>query len=279
MTLQTPFFRDSGHEHDFRTRGYVIQPLLNKDEIKALFDFQQGLISDISNDYYITLFHPDIKIKRQIHQKIRTLLQTRLEAIFFEFELITSSFVYKPAFAQHGITLHQDPSFVDHARYAGVNFWCPLISVDEQNGCMELAPGSQMFDLVCSIPPRTEKYETVQARLEKDYLKSLPMEAGSVLLFDTRILHKTTGNTTAHRRPAAIGSIIPAQATPCIYFNEDATSDNFQVYRIDDEFLIHFNPAQKLLSPESHGAVFLYGQKDKTAPLTEKDITRIDRFK
>ena len=118
-------------------------------------------------------------------------------------------FIYKPpgvAGAVH--PFHQDAAyfmFEPQDRCLGV--WIPLDPVDADNGTLTVVPGSHKMALRQHVEKAGANFGAFAASgIEDDpeYHRqaiALTMQPGECLLFNTRLLHRTGGNTTQrHRR-------------------------------------------------------------------------------
>jgi len=76
--------------------------------------------------------------------------------------------------------------------------WVAVTDADEENGCMQVVPGSHREDLIdhCPGEPQTGIPEHL---LALDGAVTLPMRAGSVLFFGQRLIHGSLDNVSEDR--------------------------------------------------------------------------------
>ena len=76
--------------------------------------------------------------------------------------------------------------------------WVAVTDADEENGCMQVVPGSHRHDLYdhCPTEPQTGIPEHL---LTLDDAVALPMRAGSVLFFGQNLVHGSLDNTSEDR--------------------------------------------------------------------------------
>ncbi|AKT38410.1 phytanoyl-CoA dioxygenase family protein [Chondromyces crocatus] len=103
---------------------------------------------------------------------------------------------------------HQDYPYAQDSMDAVVH-WIPLQDVDEQNGCLKVAPGSHELGVVpvkMILPPEgsTHGIRGLQIAdpsvVERFPQVSLPMKFGDVLVFSTLLLHRSQLNLTGEAR-------------------------------------------------------------------------------
>jgi ectoine hydroxylase-related dioxygenase (phytanoyl-CoA dioxygenase family) len=143
------------------------------------------------------------------------------------------------------VGLHQDLSFVDEPRFAGISLWCPLEEVDERNGCLAVVVGSHRFNSFyrepCSLP-----YPDLVPLLEHNYLTQLPMAPGRALLMDNRLFHESKPNRTPRTRLVAAGVAVPRESR-LLYCHRDldAAPDRLEVFEVPDDFYVRHSIGQR----------------------------------
>ena len=93
---------------------------------------------------------------------------------------------------------HQDYPYVQDSPDALI-YWIPLQDVDEENGCMMVAPGSHQQGIVPvkmdSPTPCKKDLHLADAAVASLYPKlRLPVKMGDVLVFNTLMLHRSCPN-------------------------------------------------------------------------------------
>ena len=116
--------------------------------------------------------------------------------------------------------------------------WLALTDATEQNGCMQVIPGSHRDGLKDHCP--VDQLRIPDALLELNRAKSLPMKAGSALLMNQRTIHSSTDNVTEDQvrisfdlryqpvgqptgRPSFPGFVARSQARPEAVLNDPST--------------------------------------------------------
>jgi ectoine hydroxylase-related dioxygenase (phytanoyl-CoA dioxygenase family) len=121
---------------------------------------------------------------------------------------------FKPAGAR-GQALHQDQFYLRVQPGTCMAAWLALDDCDEENGCMQVVPGSHNWPLLCPQSADTSVSFT-------DVTVSLPagqrvtpvvMKAGDVLFFNGSVVHGSYPNRSENRfRRALIGHYIAGEA-------------------------------------------------------------------
>ena len=121
---------------------------------------------------------------------------------------------FKPAGAR-GQALHQDQFYLRVQPGTCMAAWLALDDCDEANGCMQVAPGSHDWPLLCPQPADTAvSFTDVTVRLpEKQTIQPVIMKAGDVLFFNGSLVHGSYPNSSNNRfRRALIGHYIAGEA-------------------------------------------------------------------
>jgi hypothetical protein len=129
----------------------------------------------------------------------------RLEATLLELLGSTPSIVqtmvyFKPPGAR-GQALHQDNSFLQVDPGTCVAAWLALEPTDQENGCLQVVPGSHRLDLLCPVPGDTSvsfTAETVPLPPGADVV-DVPMSPGDVLFFHGNLIHGSEPNISDDR--------------------------------------------------------------------------------
>ena len=124
-----------------------------------------------------------------------------------------------------GQALHQDQYYLKAQPGTSMAAWMALDDCDEANGCMQVVPGSQNWDILCTIPAdTTQSFTDVTVPLPEGE-KPLPviMKAGDVLFFNGQLVHGSFANTSTDRfRRSLIGHYIVAEAQKVAQFYHPA---------------------------------------------------------
>ncbi|GCE22493.1 phytanoyl-CoA dioxygenase family protein [Dictyobacter kobayashii] len=139
---------------------------------------------------------------------------------------------FKPPMAR-GQALHQDNFFLRARPGTCMAAWMALDPCDEENGCMQVVPGSQKWPILCTTKADTkESFSDIQVPIpEQQAVRSVIMEPGDVLFFGGSLVHGSYPNTSHDRfRRALIGHYISGEA-------DTVTQYMKPIYRMDGSTL------------------------------------------
>ena len=151
---------------------------------------------------------------------LRWLLDDRINACITALEglepyAVQTMVYYKPA-GSRGQALHQDQFYLQAQPGTCVAAWMALDRCDEENGCLEVVPGTHDIPVLCTKDADlTQSFTGDTVDLPEGY-EPVPviMEAGDVLFFNGQVVHGSFPNTSKDRfRRALIGHYIVGEAT------------------------------------------------------------------
>ena len=221
---------DSLHA-EYERDGYAVaRGLFSEGEVAALREHYmtlrgQGTYPGDFDGVDITSADPLKRFPRMIHMhrwdeaSLHWLLDSRLDARLTELLgaspfAVQTMLYFKPAGAR-GQALHQDQFYLRVQPGTCMAAWLALDDCDQENGCMQVVPGTHELPVLC-----TQKADT--ATSFTDVTVPLPegvapvpvtMTAGDVLFFNGSLIHGSFPNTSENRfRRALIGHYAVAEA-------------------------------------------------------------------
>lgn len=209
MQIQELFY-DADLAKEFSQKGFVVVKLLSKADLHALEAVYSQVKSDSvsSNGFYASIWSTDKSYRKKVNDDINNILfplvQEKLRGIA---PVLGNFHVKQPGAGELGA--HQDWSFVDEPENDSCLVWCPLHSVDEDNGCLHVIPFShqlknytrgRFFDV-----PFLNLLQTTIPQL----LQPVPLQAGEAIVMHSRLVHASPVNKSNKPRIAASVVIKP----------------------------------------------------------------------
>jgi hypothetical protein len=195
-------------ENKLKIDGYALVNALQADDcekLNALFlDFFPN--PDYNNGLLISILEQDINIRRKVHFAILEQLSPIIGQYFENYKAAIAHFFVKFPLQNNPVPIHQDPMITDQAHSPSYGLWFALNNIDENNGGIQLIPGSHTI-----FPPfQSESFDPVfQENISafNPYLKSIFMQQGQLLIMDNRLVHGSLPNNSDTIRVAPIVKI------------------------------------------------------------------------
>lgn len=227
-------FKSKKIEQKFRKKGYIIIPdFLNNNDIDQLTTLYNSLQIEHLEGIYTNIKDRDTVLNEKIDSFLKTVFQPSLEHYFSNFNAGGGVFIVKGTGEKSESTLHQDWNIVDEKKYLSCCVWCPLVDVDESNGCLQIIPKSNnWFNSIRSsnIRPLFINFNKVDKQL-----LSVPVKKGSAVVFSHNVFHGSKPNYTEIIRPVATVSVISKDATQIHYLKNE---DKIDIISADKKFFL-----------------------------------------
>ena len=127
---------------------------------------------------------------------------------------------FKPPGAR-GQALHQDQYYLKAQPGTCMAAWLALDACDEENGCLQVVPGTHHLPLLCTTAADTSQSFTDVTVPLPEGMEPVPiiMDPGDVLFFNGQLIHGSFPNHSARRfRRALIGHYIVGEAEKVAQF-------------------------------------------------------------
>jgi hypothetical protein len=180
-------------------------------------------------------------------------LRPHLERYLLDYRLLKAIFLPKQSEEKSAslgqqdrtsvIAAHTDPTIVDEDRYRSLVFWTALCDVDENNGCLWVVRGSHRDTPRLRCFPFTNLMKYANDILENtpNAQQSLPMKAGTIMMFHPGLLHGSGPNFSGNARIAIQGTAMPVEAEHLhLRLRDDGRIARFRV--ADDHGLTYAMP-------------------------------------
>jgi phytanoyl-CoA hydroxylase len=221
-TDQLQFFQDNGY--------YLVRGVFSPEEVESYRDHfmrlrETGTYPGDMSGVDIGSQDPLKKYPRMIHMhrwdetSLQWLIDPRINAHLTALAgrepiAVQTMIYFKPPQAR-GQALHQDQYYLRVQPGTCVAAWMALDDCDEENGCLQVVPGSHTWPLLCTAKADTTQSFTdvtvpIPAGTEA---RAMVMKAGDVLFFNGQLVHGSLPNHSQTRfRRALIGHYIGGDA-------------------------------------------------------------------
>lgn len=241
-------------QQHFREQGYVIVPLLGKDDIKKL----QAIYSEHERDskvglpFYTSIWSESPQYRVVIDAELKKILVAALSRYLLDCQPVFANFMVKHPGDSSQLIPHQDWNFVDETRYDSVTVWCPLIDVNENNGNLQVVPGSHRLKNFIRGRFFDAPFQSLLDDVIKSKLQNMPMKAGEALILNSRLIHASPPNYSSIVRVAASVVMAPAEAELIHYVMEDREAKkSYKKLHITPRFFTDYSCYDSLSSVES----------------------------
>lgn len=218
------------HIQQFAHDGYaVVRGLFRRDEVDAMQAHymrmneekrQKGDVSAVKDANDPLKRYPRmLQMHRWDDVSMQFLLDTRLRDVMTallgsEPYAVQTMIYYKPPTAR-GQALHQDQYYLRVEPGTCCAAWLALDDCDEENGCLQVVPGSHQLPVLCTTAAdTTQSFTDVTVPVPEGMtVKPVIMQAGDVLFFNGQLIHGSLPNTSSNRfRRSLIGHYIVGEA-------------------------------------------------------------------
>lgn len=229
--------------------GYVVlDNFLTDAELQDLreFDRTHPLPEDLAaNGFATTAVTPNFSYRKLFSDKFKAIATSKLRTTLPGYRAVFCPwFRKKPNSGDNSFKLHQGPYFTDESRYLSLGIWCPLTDVNVENGCLYIVKGSHRLNCqkrafyTFTLLPYEEKELSY---IEDNYLTPISLKAGQAILFDRRLFHGSTANTSDTDRIAVTCLIlIPNDAPLYFCYRESEKSESVEIYEVPENFYDHY---------------------------------------
>jgi ectoine hydroxylase-related dioxygenase (phytanoyl-CoA dioxygenase family) len=242
----TPRLIDPQLEADLDRDGYaVIAEILDADEIEQLAAVYRASDSPIHRSPFgASILSDDLAYRDTVDREVAAVVRPKVDRFFNAYRYCFANFLGKVpvtgAVPDSGVVpLHQDIALVDERKYQSLGLWIPLVDVDERNGCLSVIPGSQHLNNGPRGPGLPFPYRDLEPVLHTR-TRSVPMKAGSAMVFCQKLFHTSRPNRGDAPRPAVGALLAPAEAQLYCYYPQDTPATRMEVFAVDDHFYTRY---------------------------------------
>lgn len=255
-------FKDDDLQSQLDEKGYVlIDNALSDEQMDRLEEFYMGTLTvrqdkDFAN---ISSVHDD-NIRVNMTRVIVGEFESFVNQYFDDHHQVAGHFIAKHPGPNTALNVHQDFSIVDESQYRSVTIWVPLVDVvEDEIGLLEVLEGSHKLENEYRSHTLKTPYSRVlnefafcdtdsslmptanEQRLGKALqgaFKAIPVKRGQCLVFDTKLLHRSSALKKDIIRIAAAGLVAPKEAELYHYFG--TPDGEIKQYQVDKSFFTQY---------------------------------------
>ena len=270
-------------EKEFQEKGYVKVPFLNNDEIsyvlsefKKLHPDSDFEIPENSYDisFYGTIWDTNIENRQKSADLIREVFSSAINRLDLDYQIVLPTFFVKPP-NKGKIDPHHDIFLSSNLNDRTINIWCPLVDTDDYNGTLQVVEGSHK--VMPNIPNLNAPYfyfDDFFNAIFEEYSKSIPVNKGESVIFDTNLIHWSPNNKSNSVRYSAQAICIPKKSTPVFYYKDaESSTEDLELLKITEVFFIE-NTMPKLMSGKIKGADSVGVVKHINRKISEKEFVK-----
>jgi ectoine hydroxylase-related dioxygenase (phytanoyl-CoA dioxygenase family) len=233
-------FSDDVLQKEFEDRGYVVVNFYSDEEVVFLLNLYRELHPKDEKGFFPSTFSKNKNYRITADEEIRNVGARSMSNLLKDVNVVCGSFIVKSPGEDSIMDVHQDMTLVDESEFTGINIWCPLVDLTENNGLLYALPGSHRIFATYRGASLPTIYRDVYDSVKK-YSVPLYLKAGQAIIFDQSILHWSKANLSNEVRPVTNIYFTHKDARFQIcYYNESANKDKVEVFEQDETFMTDF---------------------------------------
>ena len=248
MTTALRVLRDEAADARLREDGFVVVPFAAVEPLVEALRAAYGELHGWSGaGFEADLTNADRNYRHQVSAVLSELLDDAVTDLAAGFVPFLRVFLCKWPGPDSDLYLHRDWMYVDE-RAGGRTFvvWIPLQEVVEENGPMQILPGSHRFEDSLRGTHLNAGWVS-DADLVGPHLVTVPVALGEAVVLDNAVVHRSIPNQSGEPRLVAAIGLRPADSSLVHFLRSDDT--HAVRYEVDDEFFLSVTPQDLMATP------------------------------
>lgn len=237
--------QDEHKQRLFDKQGFVTIPVLSYQELNELRAIFEAIYNQkATTGMVLGGLNDDISFKKRVSEKINTVIESSLNRIFTDYQVQSSSFIYKVPDKMNEFLPHQDWTMVDEEEYVSVNCWIPLVDITLENGPICVLPGSHYKNLKVHRSHSFGYYFDNYRDTVYDYLLPVTVKAGEAIIINHSLIHYSLPNYSKETRSVCI-TAIKSKGAPNIMYYKPQDKNMLEVYEMPDDIAYRYSEFAK----------------------------------
>lgn len=235
-------FKNDEHQQLFEKQGFFTVPFISEEEVKQLDELFNSLHPDLPQQGFVSgSYSSDFSYKKKASDEVVKIFTKHYERLFTNYQPFGAAFLFKMPSQSSELAIHQDWTIVDEEKFVALNCWVPLTDVNENNGALQVVPGSH-YDSFKTLRAPTLPF-FFSGNDDIVIKESVPMcvKAGEAVILNQSVIHYSPPNRSDKIRKA-ITAGVKSKGAPMKFHYSDSSKNNSQVEVFDmpEDFLISF---------------------------------------
>jgi len=264
MTRVPSIFKDPALQQQFEEDGFVKIDLLTEAEVRLLRELFHSHYPVAPAGFHSSSNRNDYEAKKKISDDLVQIIAPALEKVFTNYACFGSTFLTKEGGSKGELYMHQDWTIVDETKHLSLNVWSPLQDTNEENGTIEVVPGSHKWHDVLRAPSLPFYYSDYQQEMKKKLLL-IPTKATEAVVLNHAVIHYSKPNKSSEIRLAVTTGLKTKDAPMLFYYWDKDKPNEIEQFNMEEDFLLRFE--------DFHSSIFkrpTIGTSAGTQPFTNK---------
>lgn len=236
--MKRKIFKTDALENEFREKGYVVIPFLEKEQLKILQEAFYNTKPSNQKGFHSTSTNNNLEYRKSVNDLIQSIYYPLSQQYIEDYDPIYASFVVKEPGQEGNFPLHMDWSMVDERNYISLAFWSPLVNTNSKNGPLIVLEESQKIGLSFRGGPFLfQALNDGEIPKFKYKTQTLFLKAGEVVIYDHRLFHGSLPNLTLETRPALNFTMKPKEAKLLHYHQNES---EIETHFVDENFFNYY---------------------------------------
>jgi hypothetical protein len=232
-------FKDDALQEQMERNGYVVLPFYTPQEVEQLMEIFHKLHSGGSVEgFFSSTFSMDTNYREVANQAIIDICRRSMEEYLTDYKTFCACYLVKASDNKNALSVHQDMTLVDEQKFSGFNIWAPLINLNENNGPLQVLPGSHRIVPTLRGSTIPGIYEDTHEYL-RQYMKTLYLKAGEAVVFDQSIIHASPNNVSGELRPVTNTFFTHKDARILTCYHEKS-NNKIELFEHEDSFMTEY---------------------------------------